>query len=95
MKKGKQCNAVYRRILEPKLNNERNTFVVIQAEQIKNKLKCWSKMDVNIKKQIENCDRQIWRLKKQIKKIWEAEWKEYLIDKIWTACQPYKLKNCV
>jgi len=36
---GQAVQALYRKVLQPKLNRDRNSFVVIQAEQIKKQIK--------------------------------------------------------
>jgi hypothetical protein len=88
---GQAVQAVYRRILEPKLNKERNTFVVIQAEQIKRQIEMLEQNGCEYYKDPVKKLRQdrYEELKKQIQ-IWEenGEDKSTIIDKIWTACQP-------
>jgi hypothetical protein len=88
---GQAVQALYRRILEPKLNKERNTFVVIQAEQIKRQIEILEQNGCEYYKEPIKKLRQdrYEELKKQIQ-IWEenGDDKSTIIDKIWTACQP-------
>jgi hypothetical protein len=88
---GQAVLALYRKILQPKLNRDRNSFAVIQAEQIKKQIKMLEENECeNYKKLIKSSPQDRYEdLKKQIE-IWEqnGDDKSTIIDKIWTACQP-------
>jgi len=88
---GQAVQALYRKVLQPKLNRDRNSFAVIQAEQIKKQIKFLEEKECeNYKKLIKKSPQDRYEdLKKQIE-IWEQdeEDKSTIIDKIWTACQP-------
>ena len=82
---GQAVQALYRRILEPKLNKDRNTFVVIQAEQIKKQIEILEQNGCEYYKEPIKKARQdrYEELKKQIQ-IWEenGDDKSIIIDKI-------------
>jgi hypothetical protein len=88
---GQAVQALYRRVLEPKLNKDRNSFAVIQAEQIKKQIEILEENGCeHYKEQIKSSRQDRYEdLKKQIE-IWEqnGDDKSTIIDKIWTACQP-------
>ena len=84
-------HSLYQRIFEPKLNNNRNSFVVIQAEQIKKQIElCEQSGCEHYKEPIKNSRQNEYEdWKKQIE-IWEQSGNDKftIIDKIWSACQP-------
>jgi hypothetical protein len=88
---GQAVQALYRRVLQPKLNKDRNSFAVIQAEQIKKQVEILEQNGCeNYKEPIKKSRQDKYEdLKKQIE-IWEqsGDDKSTIIDKIWTACQP-------
>ena len=88
---GQAVQALYRRVLEPKLNKDRNSFAVIQAEQIKKQIEILEENGCeHYKEPVKNSRQDRYEeLKKQIE-IWEqnGDDKSTIIDKIWTACQP-------
>ena len=88
---GQAVQVLYRRIFEPKLNNDRNSFVVIQAEHIKKQIEILEQNGCeHYKEFIKNSGQDKYEdLKKQIE-TWEQSGDDKLtiIEKIWTACQP-------
>ncbi len=83
---GQALHTFYQRIFEPKLNKDRNTFVVIQAEHIKKQIETLEQNGCeHYKEQIKNSGQNEYDdLKKQIE-TWEqsGDDKATIINKIW------------
>jgi predicted nucleotide-binding protein (sugar kinase/HSP70/actin superfamily) len=97
-REAQSVHVFYKRVFQPKLNDDYNSFVVIQAEHIKEQIDtCEQNQNGYFKTHIKKWEQNRCRyegLKKQIENCEQSgDEKEAVINKIWEAGKEYLMAD--